>query len=163
MSISWLWYSMVVFVRRYHWGTIDIGQTRFLCVISYNYMWIYNYLKTKSLKKNFRYNSSCLLVTLSKSSGLHFCPQNSRKRKLTLSNQFKNWSACTVQYIKLKFLDSNSWFSFFSVMGLELRAYTSSHSTSPFFVMGFFETGSANYLPKLTSNSNPPDPCLSGS
>jgi hypothetical protein len=28
------------------------------------------------------------------------------------------------------------------VLGLELRAYTLSHSTSPFFVMGFFEIGS---------------------
>jgi hypothetical protein len=29
-------------------------------------------------------------------------------------------------------------FFFFLVLGLELRAYTLSHSTSPFFVMGFF-------------------------
>jgi hypothetical protein len=28
---------------------------------------------------------------------------------------------------------------FFAVLGLELRAYTLSHSTSPFFEMGFFE------------------------
>jgi hypothetical protein len=27
----------------------------------------------------------------------------------------------------------------FAVFGFELRAYTLSHSTSPFFVMGFFE------------------------
>jgi hypothetical protein len=32
-------------------------------------------------------------------------------------------------------------FFFFSVLGLELRAYTLSHSTSPFFVRGFFEIG----------------------
>jgi hypothetical protein len=31
---------------------------------------------------------------------------------------------------------------FFAVLGLELRAYTLSHSTSLFFVMGFFEIGS---------------------
>jgi hypothetical protein len=31
---------------------------------------------------------------------------------------------------------------YFAVLGFELRAYTSSHSTSPFFVMGFFEIGS---------------------
>jgi hypothetical protein len=31
---------------------------------------------------------------------------------------------------------------FFAVLGLELRAYTLSHSTSPIFVMGFFEIGS---------------------
>jgi hypothetical protein len=28
---------------------------------------------------------------------------------------------------------------FFAVLGLEFRAYTLSHSTSPFFVMGFFQ------------------------
>jgi hypothetical protein len=28
---------------------------------------------------------------------------------------------------------------FFAVLGLELRAYTFSHYTSPFFVMGVFE------------------------
>jgi hypothetical protein len=35
-------------------------------------------------------------------------------------------------------------FFFFSlvVLGLELRAFTLSHSTSPIFVMGFFEIGS---------------------
>jgi hypothetical protein len=31
---------------------------------------------------------------------------------------------------------------FFPVLGFELRAYTSSHSTSPFFVIEFFEIGS---------------------
>jgi hypothetical protein len=30
-------------------------------------------------------------------------------------------------------------FFFFAVLGLQLRAYTLSHSTSPFFVMGVFE------------------------
>jgi hypothetical protein len=34
------------------------------------------------------------------------------------------------------------FFSFFAVLGLELRAYTLSHSTSPFFVMGLFKIGS---------------------
>jgi hypothetical protein len=33
-------------------------------------------------------------------------------------------------------------FFFFVVLGFELRAYTLSHSTSPTFVMGFFEIGS---------------------
>jgi hypothetical protein len=33
-------------------------------------------------------------------------------------------------------------FTYFVVLGFELRAYTLSHSTSPFFVMGFFEIGS---------------------
>jgi hypothetical protein len=30
----------------------------------------------------------------------------------------------------------------FAALGLELRAYILSHSTSPFFVMGFFKIGS---------------------
>jgi hypothetical protein len=34
---------------------------------------------------------------------------------------------------------SDLFFFFFSVLGLELRAYTLSHSTSPFFTMNFFE------------------------
>jgi hypothetical protein len=33
-------------------------------------------------------------------------------------------------------------FIYLLVLGLELRAYTLSHSTGPFFVMGFFEIGS---------------------
>jgi hypothetical protein len=33
------------------------------------------------------------------------------------------------------------FFFFFAVLGLELRAYTLSHSTSPVFLMGFFEIG----------------------
>jgi hypothetical protein len=31
---------------------------------------------------------------------------------------------------------------FFEILGFELRAFTLSHSTSPFFVKGFFEIGS---------------------
>jgi hypothetical protein len=31
---------------------------------------------------------------------------------------------------------------FFAVLGLELKVYTLSRSTSPFFVKGFFEIGS---------------------
>jgi hypothetical protein len=34
------------------------------------------------------------------------------------------------------------FFIYFAVLGLELKAYTLSHSTSPFFVMGFYEMGS---------------------
>jgi hypothetical protein len=34
------------------------------------------------------------------------------------------------------------FFLLFAVLGLELKAYTLSHSTSPFFVKGFFEIGS---------------------
>jgi hypothetical protein len=52
------------------------------------------------------------------------------------------------------------FFFFLVVLGLELRAYTLSHSTSPFFLKGIFEIGSLNYLPRLALNSNPPDLCL---
>jgi hypothetical protein len=34
------------------------------------------------------------------------------------------------------------FFFFFSVLGLELRPFALSHSTSPIFEMGFFEIGS---------------------
>uniref|UniRef100_A0A8C0WBV6 TRASH domain-containing protein n=1 Tax=Castor canadensis TaxID=51338 RepID=A0A8C0WBV6_CASCN len=34
------------------------------------------------------------------------------------------------------------WIFFFPILGFELRTYTSSHSTSPFFVMGFCKIGS---------------------
>jgi hypothetical protein len=43
------------------------------------------------------------------------------------------------------------------VLGFEFRAYTLSHSTSPFLLGFFFEIGSWNYLPWLASNPNPPD------
>jgi hypothetical protein len=43
-------------------------------------------------------------------------------------------------------------FFLFVVLGLELKAYTSSHSTSPFFVMGFLRYGLTNYLLGLASN-----------
>jgi hypothetical protein len=33
-------------------------------------------------------------------------------------------------------------FNYFVVLGFELRAYTSNHTTSPVFVMSFFEIGS---------------------
>jgi hypothetical protein len=36
---------------------------------------------------------------------------------------------------------------FFEVPGFELRAYTLSHSISPFFVMGFFQIGSLKLFP----------------
>jgi hypothetical protein len=44
------------------------------------------------------------------------------------------YSSLTVGLIKL--------FFFFVVQGLELRAYTLSHSISPFLVMGAFKIGS---------------------
>jgi hypothetical protein len=42
-----------------------------------------------------------------------------------------------------KFKNLNNFFQFFfAVLELELRAYTLSHSTNPFFVMGLFKIGS---------------------
>jgi hypothetical protein len=52
-----------------------------------------------------------------------------------------------------------SFFFFFPVLGLKLRAYTLSHSTSPFFCDGLFNWV-LNYLPQLASNHDPPDLCL---
>jgi hypothetical protein len=52
--------------------------------------------------------------------------------------------------------------SFFPVLGFELRAYTLSHSTSPFFVMGFFfqDRVLQPICQELASHLNPPDLCL---
>jgi hypothetical protein len=48
----------------------------------------------------------------------------------------------------------------FAVLGLELRAYTLSHSTSPFFTVGFFEIGSLKLFAWADLNLDPPDLCL---
>jgi hypothetical protein len=48
----------------------------------------------------------------------------------------------------------------FAVLRFELRASTLSHSTSPFFVMGFFKIGSHKLFAQLASNYDPPDLCL---
>jgi hypothetical protein len=48
----------------------------------------------------------------------------------------------------------NSKKNFFAVLGFEVRAYTLSHSTSPFLVEGFFrDRVSQNYFPRLASIS----------
>jgi hypothetical protein len=43
---------------------------------------------------------------------------------------------------KSVFLQARVFFSVCVVLGLELRAFTLSHSTSPLFVMAFFKIGS---------------------
>jgi hypothetical protein len=43
------------------------------------------------------------------------------------------------------------------VLGLELRAFTLTHSTSPIFVMVFSRWGLVNYLPRLALNHKPRD------
>jgi hypothetical protein len=69
--------------------------------------------------------------------------------------------------VVLKWLQFNGYVStyimfsiFFSVLRFELRAYTLSHSTSPFFVKGFFSIGSCELFAQaansLASNLDPP-------
>jgi hypothetical protein len=55
-------------------------------------------------------------------------------------------SSCILLWWK-KIFDMISMFYFFAVLGLELRAYILSYSTSPFFVMGFFKIGSHKLFP----------------
>jgi hypothetical protein len=49
---------------------------------------------------------------------------------------------------------------FFLILGLELRAFTLSHSTHPIFVKGFSRQGLLSYLPRLALNCSSPDLCL---
>jgi hypothetical protein len=49
---------------------------------------------------------------------------------------------------------------FFPVLGFELRAYTLSHSTSPFFVLDVFKIGSCKLFAQAGFEPNPPDLCL---
>jgi hypothetical protein len=49
---------------------------------------------------------------------------------------------------------------FFVVLGFDLRDYTLSHSTSPFFVMVFIEIRFPELFARLASNLDPPDLCL---
>jgi hypothetical protein len=55
--------------------------------------------------------------------------------------------------IKAHHMDIWKCHFFIAVLGFELRAYTLSHSTGSFFVVGFFDTG-------LASKRNPSDLCL---
>jgi hypothetical protein len=48
----------------------------------------------------------------------------------------------------------------FAILWFELRAYTLSHSTSPFLCWVFSRLGLENYLPRLTMNLDLPDLCL---
>jgi hypothetical protein len=52
------------------------------------------------------------------------------------------------------------FFFFLAVLELELRAYTLSHYTSPFFCEGFFQDRVSNCLLGLASNRDPLDLCL---
>jgi hypothetical protein len=60
-----------------------------------------------------------------------------------------------IQSIK-RSLDIFSKLSFFVVLGFEFRAYTLSHSTSPFFMIFFFQIGSLKQFAQLSWNYNLP-------
>jgi hypothetical protein len=63
-------------------------------------------------------------------------------------------------------LSASVFFFFFAVLGFELRAYTLSHSASPFWCWFFFFLDKVSltiYLPGLALNHNLPDLCLLGS
>jgi hypothetical protein len=49
------------------------------------------------------------------------------------------------------------YFIFFAVLGLELRVYTLSHSTSPFLWWTFFKIRSPELFAGLALNCKPPD------
>jgi hypothetical protein len=51
-------------------------------------------------------------------------------------------------------------FFFFSVLGLELRAFTVSPSSSPVFVKGFSRYGLKELFDQSISELHPPDLCL---
>jgi hypothetical protein len=61
-------------------------------------------------------------------------------------------------YVYIKYLCRD--FLFFLVLGFELRAYTLSHSTSPFLWWAFWCRVSQTICLGLISNCDPPDLCL---
>jgi hypothetical protein len=69
-------------------------------------------------------------------------------------------SYCQIFFLFFSFPFLFFFFFFFAVLEFELRAYTLSHSTSPFFVTGFFEIGSCELFALAGSNHDPPDLCL---
>jgi hypothetical protein len=56
--------------------------------------------------------------------------------------------------------DRKFLFLFFVVLGLELKAYTSSHSISSFFVLGFFKIASHELFAWAGFEPYSPDLCL---
>jgi hypothetical protein len=62
--------------------------------------------------------------------------------------------------VEFYLLATNVSIFFFVVLGLELRAFTLGHSTSPIFVKGFSRDGLTNYLARLDLNHDPPNLCL---
>jgi hypothetical protein len=74
--------------------------------------------------------------------------------------------AQAVEHLLCKALSSNPFPPkrnkyFFAVLGLELKAFTLSHSTSPIFCdRGFFEIESHELFAWAGFNPHPPDLCL---
>jgi hypothetical protein len=56
--------------------------------------------------------------------------------------------------------NSNTIYFLGWVLGLQLKAFTLSHPTSPIFVKGFSKYGLAELFGRLASNRHPPDLCL---
>jgi hypothetical protein len=57
-------------------------------------------------------------------------------------------------------ITNKSFFFFLVVLGFELRAYTLSHSTSPFCDGLFSKIETHKLFAQLASNCDPPDLCL---
>jgi hypothetical protein len=72
--------------------------------------------------------------------------------------------ALLLKVVEYKFLvilvDFSFFFSFFALLGLELGAYTLSHSVRPLLYWIFLRKGLVKYLPRIASNLNPPELCL---
>jgi hypothetical protein len=77
-----------------------------------------------------------------------------------LSGYCKSKSPCDIISPPLEQLFIYLFIYLFVVLGLELSAFSLSHSTSPIFVKGILRYGLANYLPRLASNCDPPHLCL---
>jgi hypothetical protein len=64
-----------------------------------------------------------------------------------------HWQLATVRFFSFFFLSFFFFFFFFAVLGLELRAYTLSHSTSPFCDGYFRDRVSRTICPHWLQNS----------
>jgi hypothetical protein len=70
----------------------------------------------------------------------HKTPMNFLKIKIGWYFLTRNFYTQTTNKKKSsQHLETKQYTFFFSILGLELRAYTLSHSTGPFFVRGFFQ------------------------
>jgi hypothetical protein len=85
---------------------------------------------------------------------------NKRKMKKNICPYFMGYVLMLMLFLRQGLLTIEFFFFSFEVLGLELRAFTLSHSISPIFVKDFFQDKVLlNYLPGLALNCNPPDLC----